>query len=238
MGWAPTNVRGPTHFHCCGSINGNLIHYRQARGVTVRERPAVRRKQRNTEGNERLTAWVGATLFVLLAIEGLTIVSVQQLLVPHVVVGMLITAVAGLKIMSTGYRFFRYYSGDAAYRRKGPPAPLLRILGPIVILTTVAVLATGIALLYVPSSQMGSVLQLHKASFLLWFVAMAVHVLAYIWRVPGLILADLGKRVPVGRPGRILALALALVVGVATSLLVLDPARSWLSLFLSGAIGH
>jgi hypothetical protein len=173
-----------------------------------------------------------------LAIEGLTIVSVQQLLVPHVVVGMLITAVAGLKIISTGYRFFRYYAGDAAYRHKGPPAPLLRTLGPIVILTTVAVLATGIALLYVPTGQMGSVLQLHKASFFLWFVAMAAHVLTYIWRVPGLILADLGKHVTVDRRGRILALALALVVGVVTSLLVLDPARNWLKSFLSSAVGQ
>jgi hypothetical protein len=100
------------------------------------------------------------------------------------------------------------------------------------------VLATGIALLYVPTGQMGSVLQLHKASFFLWFVAMAAHVLTYIWRVPGLILADLGKHVTVDRRGRILALALALVVGVVTSLLVLDPARNWLKSFLSSAVGQ
>ena len=51
-----------------------------------------RRPRRNPDGNERLTAWAGAFLFVLLAIEGLTIVSVQSLLIPHVVVGVLIGA--------------------------------------------------------------------------------------------------------------------------------------------------
>ena len=207
--------------------------------MTVREHPALARpKRRNTAGNERLTAWVGGALFVLLAVEGLTILSVQSLLIPHVVVGMLILATVGLKILSTGYRFYRYYSGDPAYRKKGPPAPLLRILGPIVILTSLAVLLTGVLLLYVPKARMGQLLQYHQASFVLWFLVMSVHVLAYVWRVPGLILADLGSRVPVGRPGRLLALALALLVGAVSALLVLGPTHNWLSTFLSGATGH
>ena len=40
----------------------------------------------------------------------------------------------------------RDYTGAAAYVRKGPPAPLQRVTGPFVILTTVAVLGTGIML--------------------------------------------------------------------------------------------
>ena len=48
---------------------------------------------------------------------------------------------AGLKIGSTLWRFTRYYTGSAAYVRKGPPAPLQRVTGPFVILTTAAVLA-------------------------------------------------------------------------------------------------
>ncbi len=44
------------------------------------------------------------------------------------------------------YRFVRYYSGSAPDVRKGPPAPLLRVLGPLVVLTSVAVLGTGIML--------------------------------------------------------------------------------------------
>jgi len=204
--------------------------------VSVIDRP--RQRRRNTAGNERLTAWVGGTLFVLLAIEGLTIVSIRALLVPHVVVGMLIGAAAGLKILSTGYRFMRYYSGDAAYRKKGPPAPLLRILGPLVILTTVAVIATGILLLYVPVGRMGQLLQWHQASFVLWFLVMSVHVLTYIWRVPALILAEFSQRVPIGRPGRVLALALSLIVGAIGALVVLGPTHSWLSTFLGGVTQH
>ena len=40
----------------------------------------------------------------------------------------------------------RDYTGAAAYVRKGPPAPLQQVTGPFVILTTVAVLGTGIML--------------------------------------------------------------------------------------------
>jgi hypothetical protein len=41
-------------------------------------------------GNERLTAAVAATLLVLLAIEGATILSIHGLLSLHIVVGLLV----------------------------------------------------------------------------------------------------------------------------------------------------
>lgn len=206
--------------------------------TTTRIPAAPRTKRRNTAGNERLTAWVGATLFVLLAVEGLTILSVQSLLIPHVVVGMLIVGAVLLKIASTGYRFYRYYAGDPSYRRKGPPAPLLRVLGPLVILTTLAVLVTGILLLYVPRAQMGQVLQLHQASFLLWFVVMTVHVLAYIAKVPRLIVAEFSGKVPFGRRGRLIALGTALVLGALGALVALGPAHAWVATFLGNGAGH
>ena len=59
---------------------------------------------------------------------------------------MLLIGPVVLKVCSTGYRFVRYYTGAAAYRRKGPPAPLLRLLGPVVLLTSVAVIGTGVML--------------------------------------------------------------------------------------------
>jgi len=81
------------------------------------------------EGNEKLTAMTGAILLAGFAVEGFTVLEVRRLLVLHIVVGALLIGPVVLKIASTVYRFARYYSGAAPYVRKGPPAPLLRVLG-------------------------------------------------------------------------------------------------------------
>ncbi|MGW1162072.1 hypothetical protein ACWD48_28520 [Streptomyces sp. NPDC002519] len=147
------------------------------------------------EGNERLTAATGAVLLILFAVEGVTVLFLGQLLTLHFFIGLLLTGPVCLKIGSTGYRFYRYYTGSPAYRRKGPPALLLRLLGPLVVATSVAVLGTGVTLaLLGRDTGPVPVLLLHKASFLCWIAVMAVHVLAYLWRLPGLIGADLRRR--------------------------------------------
>src|SRR3954454_15153464 len=79
-------------------------------------------------GNERLTALAGTVLLVLLAAEGVTILDVSALVTAHVVIGFIVTAVVGFKLLSTGWRFTRYYSGDARFRIAGPPHPFLRVL--------------------------------------------------------------------------------------------------------------
>jgi hypothetical protein len=80
-------------------------------------------------GNARLTASLGLVLFVLLFLEGVTILRIRQLITWHVFVGLLLIPVVLAKIASTGYRFLRYYRGDAAYVAKGPPTFLLRVTG-------------------------------------------------------------------------------------------------------------
>lgn len=119
------------------------------------------------EGNERLTAMTGAVLLVLLAAEGFTILSLGQLLTPHFFIGMLLLGPVALKAGSTMYRFIRYYAGSAPYRRKGPPAPLLRLLGPVIIASTAVVFGTGIALAVTGPAGRQPWLFLHKASFVL-----------------------------------------------------------------------
>ena len=100
------------------------------------------------EGNERLTAMTGAVLLVLFAAEGITIAAVHKLLTLHFFIGMLLAGPVLLKIGSTGYRFARYYTGAPPYVRKGPPAPLLRLLGPVVVLTSCGVIGSGVALAF------------------------------------------------------------------------------------------
>src|SRR5579872_1004551 len=121
------------------------------------------------DANARLTSSLAAVLFVLLAAEGVTIVAIGPLLSAHVFVGVLLIPPVIVKIASTGWRFAQYYRGDPAYRRKGPPHPILRLLGPVAVVLTLAVLASGVALVALPHSTRGLMLQLHQATFVLWF---------------------------------------------------------------------
>jgi hypothetical protein len=145
--------------------------------------------ERGVEGNARLTATTAVVLLVLLAIEGVTILSIGRLLSVHVFVGMLLIPPVALKLGATGWRFFRYYAGDPAYQLKGPPGPFFRfMIAPAVVLSTLVLFGTGVALLVVGHG--GLVLGLHKASFVVWLVVTGVHVLAYVLKLPGLVAAD------------------------------------------------
>jgi hypothetical protein len=186
------------------------------------------------DGNERLTAATGAILLVLLAAEGVTILQIHRLLTAHFFIGMLLLGPVALKAASTSYRFFRYYTGAPDYRRKGPPAPLLRLLGPFVVATSLGVFGTGIALAYT-GPQAGPWLFLHKAMFVLWFGVMSIHVLAYTWRLPRLIGSDIGVRAVhgraygalAGRPARWLLLAASIAGGLVIAALTLHLAAPW-----------
>jgi hypothetical protein len=182
------------------------------------------------DGNERLTAASGAVLFLLLAAEGVTILSIGQLLSPHVFIGMLLIPPVALKLASTGWRFARYYRGTREYREKGPPLLPLRLLAPVVVASTVAVFATGVALLVLGPSGRGLVLTLHKASFIVWIAATGVHILAYVWRVPRLAFADWrpGASAVSGAPARRLLIGGAVAGGAILAVTTVQYASPWL----------
>jgi hypothetical protein len=181
------------------------------------------------EGNARITGATAAVLFVLLFLEGVTILQVRGLLTAHIFIGLLQIPPVLLKMGSTGYRFLRYYTGHPEYRRHGPPTPLLRALGPLVVLTTVAVLGTGVALLVVGPGHSRLALGLHKASFVVWFVVMAVHVLAHLRDTVVLSARDwvaLRARAP-GRGARQALVAASLVVGIGVAAAALPAVPAW-----------
>jgi hypothetical protein len=130
------------------------------------------------ESNERLTASGGAILIVLLAVEGVTIVFIGQLITVHLFLGMVLLGPIALKMATTGYRFFSYYGGRPVYRRKGPPPMPLRLLAPLVVASTLLVMVTGVALLLDGPSSRSSLLPIHKVSFIVWVALTAVHMLA------------------------------------------------------------
>lgn len=135
-----------------------------------------------TEGNERLTVLAGLLLIVLLAVLGLTIIDLGGLLWLHLFLGLLLIGPVALKMASTGYRFVRYYTHNRRYRIKGPPHPALRLLAPAVVSMTVLVFVSGVVLLFIgPSSSLRSdVFLIHKASFIVWIVVTALHVLGHL----------------------------------------------------------
>jgi hypothetical protein len=100
-----------------------------------------------TEGNEILTSAAAVVLVCLLAAEGITIVHMRGLLSAHMFIGLVLIGPVLLKLGSTGYRMVRYYSGSRPYRVKGPPALPLRALAPVLVASTIAVLASGVLLL-------------------------------------------------------------------------------------------
>ncbi len=187
-----------------------------------------------TTGNERLTAATGAILLILLAVIGVTILRLRPLLSVHLFVGVLLIPPVLLKMSSTGYRFVRYYTADPAYRRKGPPAAALRVIAPMVIASTVAVLATGVVLLFAGPSSRDTWLPLHKASFIVWVAFTGLHVLGHLTELPSALRGDYARSSTLsgdvtGRSGRTLALAGALIAGVVLAILVIPEFGAWLN---------
>lgn len=194
-------------------------------------RPATPRAG-GVAGNARLTGAVAASLLVLLAAEGVTIPFIGKWLGPHMFIGLLLIPPVALKMASTGWRFARYYSHDERYVRKGPPPLILRVLAPGVVLTTLAVFGTGIALLFAgpPSS---TLIFAHKLSFIAWMAVMSLHVLGHLLEVPRLASADWRRSGPtdarlagVGMRASLLVGAIAL--GIPLGLLALSVGRAWL----------
>ena len=181
------------------------------------------------EGNARLTAMTAVVLLVLLAVEGLTILLLRPLLSVHVFVGMLLIPPVALKASTTGWRFLRYYTRRPEYLRRGPPPALLRLLvAPAVVVSTLVLFGTGVALL-VAGPAGGIVLGLHKASFVVWFFAMSAHVLAHALRLRSSALADLRASARVrGAAARLAVVAVALGAGVALAAGTVHLAQPWI----------
>jgi len=187
-------------------------------------------------GNGRLTSLVGLVLLVLLAVEGATIPWIRPLLSVHVFVGMLLLGPVALKLATIGYRFARYYAGGPEYVRAGPPPPLMRLLvAPVLVLSTLTLFGTGVALLIAPHR--GTVAGLHKASFVVWFGAMTIHVLAHTLRALKRVRLELvGRRLP-GRGLRVALAALAVAAGIGIAFATYPSAKPWFSGRFDGQLG-
>jgi hypothetical protein len=192
-----------------------------------------------TDGNEELTSIVGVLLIVLLAVIGVTILRIGQLISVHLFLGLLLIGPVALKMASTGYRFLRYYTHEPRYRAKGPPETVLRMIAPVVVITTVSVFVSGVWLMFAGPRHRNPLLEIHKVSFIVWVAFTGLHVLGHLPR--------LGHGVRAARPadgasgqwpgsaGRWLALTGVLVAGVVLAVVLIPHYGPWTA---PGALHH
>jgi hypothetical protein len=188
-------------------------------------------------GNARLTAWIGLVLLVLSVAELLTLVNVRGLISWHVAIGALLGPPALAKTASTGWRLVRYYTGNPAYRQAGPPPLVLRLLGPLVVLSTLGLLGSGVVLVLLGESssqtQLVSLLgfhvtwvTVHQASFAVWAVVTGAHVLARLVPALRLSVPSRANSVP-GTARRALVLVAAAVVAIIAAVVLVRADGSW-----------
>ena len=134
--------------------------------------------------NLRLTAVTGILLLVpLLVVTGSGLVF-GQLWRVHYFAGFLLLPLVLLKLASTGYRAVRYYAGNARYREAGPPALYLRLLAPVLVVSTVVLFLSGVVM-WIDHSRAGLWSTLHTDAAVVFCAVVAIHLLAYLpgaWR--------------------------------------------------------
>jgi hypothetical protein len=179
-----------------------------------------------TQGNELLTSAAAVVLTVLLLAEGITLLFLGGLLTEHMFIGLLLIPPVLLKLASTGYRFISYYAGAARYRAKGPPPMVLRVLAPLLVLTTVVIFATGVALLLL-GHKSDTLVTLHKVSFIVWSACFGVH---FLWHLPHVWTAltqGRGSSRPAGSGLRGLAVIASLGGGTVLAVALLSLIDGW-----------
>jgi hypothetical protein len=189
------------------------------------------------DGNEQLTAATGVVLIVLLAALGITILRIGQLTWLHFFLGLLLIGPVALKMASTGYRFTRYYTQDPAYRERGAPETWLRLLAPVVVLSTVVVFVSGVVLMFDGPAHRDPLMLIHKASFIVWVGATALHVLGHLLGLPAALRATSldrthargARRGQAGGAGRAIALVGAIVGGLVLAIALIPDFSIWTS---------
>ncbi len=137
--------------------------------------------KRRVLANTRLTSLIGLVIFVELFLIGITVPAIGQLLPYHVILGFALIPPLLIKLVSTSYRFARYYTRSPRYYAAGPPQMLLRIAAPLLIIATIALFGSGVELMLKGPTALSTQTWrgIHQASFVIWFALAAVHIVSY-----------------------------------------------------------
>jgi amino acid transporter len=173
--------------------------------------------------NLRLTALVGLAMIVPLLVVTLSGLSFDQFWRVHYFAGFLLVPLLVLKLCSTGYRMVAYYLGNRRYRRAGPPAPLLRVLAPLLVVSTVVLFVSGIVM-WLEHSRLQPWSTLHTDSAVVFSITASIHLLAYLRRASSESAAELRRRTRSGVRLRG-ALGATLLVGVVLAVATIAPSQ-------------
>jgi hypothetical protein len=188
----------------------------------------------NPDGNERLTASVGLVLIVLTVIELATLLlGLQRFLSLHVFVGLVLLPPVALKLASTGWRFTRYYTRATAYRAKGAPQLVMRLMAPLLVTATIVLFGSGIAMGFLHGHGLRLARQLHGPASVVWMLLVGVHVLVYVRRALVSTKEDVdptSRSAVRGASARNLILAAAVLTGLVVGLGTVTVQHRWLHL--------
>ena len=190
------------------------------------------------QGNRHLSSLLGAVLLAGIVAELATLFfGLERTLPIHVFVGVALIPIVLLKLVSTSWRMIRYYARTPAYRAEGPPRPLLRGLAPLVVGSTVALLGSGVGLVFAgPNAQFFRTV--HSASFTLFLVVVGVHAVAHLPTLRRFAFADWasGRRAK-GHIVRRSAAAFGVVAGGGLAVAAMQSAGPWMTAFQHGLGG-
>jgi hypothetical protein len=165
------------------------------------------------EGNQRLTALTGSLLLPLLALIFLTGLFMDAFWHIHYAIGFVLIPVVALKLASTSYRAVRYYTGHPIYKAAGPPELVPRLLAPLLVLSVVTALATGVGL-FAEHSRRGVLSTLHTDAAVASAMLLGVHVLTHVLDLLGAVGRELRARLSREASYRLAAVVGTLVIGI------------------------
>jgi hypothetical protein len=171
---------------------------------------------------------------VLTVIELATLLlGLHQYLSLHVFIGLVLIPPVLLKLVSTGWRFTRYYTRSTAYRLKGAPQLIMRLLAPVLVAATVLLFGSGVAMGVLHGNALSIARNVHGPASVVWMLIVGVHVLVYLRRALVSTKEDVDPASRSAVPGaraRTALLIATVIAGIGIGLGTLSLQHHWLHL--------